>query len=86
VVDQPAQFSWTLNKKNKVESVIGKSDIDRKAWAESLSIAKLALSHKIQDMTNGALFYHTHYVKPHWAKHMKIVYVSKAHIYYKPIS
>lgn len=82
VVYQDSQFSWTLYNKN-LKSIVNSSNIEAKAWQESLMIAEYALDDRIPDITNGSLFYHTHKVKPTWSKHKKKTVNSKWHRYYK---
>lgn len=52
------QFSWYCD---------GKSDtpFDSSAWATAVKVA--GSYWKYEDPTNGALWYHAHYVNPRWA-------------------
>lgn len=76
VVFEPDQFSWTINDP-KVR--------DEKAWKRSLAVARRAFySGKSADPTGGATFYHAHYVRPSWAKQMRVVAEIGGHVFYVP--
>jgi spore germination cell wall hydrolase CwlJ-like protein len=68
VVWQRRQFSWTQDGKSDWPNT--KNKLERKAWKESKIIAKSILSYwqvlQYTDVTNGALYYHNHKVKPVW--------------------
>lgn len=72
------QFSWYCD---------GKPDIitDFKTFQQirTLVLQVLPVSHKIYDVTGGALFYHATYVRPKWAKHKKNTAKIETHIFYK---
>jgi len=59
MVRHRCQFSWWCD---------GKSDQprDRRAWRESVGLAKLVLGGRTDDPTAGALWYHADYVSPNW--------------------
>ena len=69
VVYEPAQFSWTLKPKAK---------IDKEEWQR---VAKEAL-HGIYHPSN-ALWFHSKKVKPAWRKRFKIVAIEGNHIFYR---
>jgi len=76
VVYAHKQFSWTSD---------GKSDKphEKKAWKESLSLAKNVLDDKSILLGTEATSYHAVYVTPYWAKSfVRIGQVGK-HIFYK---
>jgi len=74
VVQQHAQFSWTLTHKlvKKMSS---------KEWTESFKIA--SLYQKYKDPTNGSLYYHSKKVHPKWANKLKRTKNIGSHIFYK---
>lgn len=68
------QFSWYCD---------GKSDtpFDSEAWASAIRVA--GSYWKYPDPTAGALWYHAHYVRPHWAGERYVTV--GAHKFYKEI-
>lgn len=75
------QFSWTCDR--KLMGTI--PDYEAKGWQESLTSVKKALTMYYQqkvDVTQGATFYHAHYVNPGWHTLEKITSIG-SHIYYK---
>jgi spore germination cell wall hydrolase CwlJ-like protein len=87
VVYQKKQFSWTLIKTNtidRVDALVKRSVLERDAWNESKLVADLALSGKLKDITDGALYYHTHEVSPKWNfKIIEHTVSSEWHKFYK---
>jgi spore germination cell wall hydrolase CwlJ-like protein len=74
VVHQASQFSWTLS-----PTTIR----DRTAFEHALGIARTAL-HIEEDITNGALFFHTIQIKkPRWAHSLEESIVLNNHVFYK---
>lgn len=71
------QFSWLCETKTKV--------INRSLLKRSKAIALYAYINydKIDDMTNGATYYHATYVKPKWNNLKQTVKIGD-HIFYKP--
>lgn len=70
------QFSWYCD---------GKSDYpaNRQLYAKLENIAEeMYIEEESKDLTNGALFYHAHYVSPNW-KRMKRTAKIGAHIFYR---
>jgi spore germination cell wall hydrolase CwlJ-like protein len=61
-------------------------DKTSEAYKESLSTALhiYANYEKLQDFTQGALFYHADYVNPHWRGLTKTVTIGR-HIFYKEV-
>lgn len=71
-----AAFSWTT------ESNTNKQ-IERKAWARAIKIAKETYYNEVNSKAKDALFYHADYVKPRWAANkVKITKIGR-HIFYK---
>lgn len=72
------QFSWVCT--NKLPR------IDQKIYNYTREIAThVFLNHDlIEDITNGALFYHADYVNPRWKK-LEVTTKIGRHIFYKPI-
>ena len=71
------QFSWYCD---------GMPDIiyDHKSYNVALAVANQVLTkYNINDVTNGALFYHAYYVNPKWAKEKVKTVVHEDHIFYK---
>jgi N-acetylmuramoyl-L-alanine amidase len=72
------QFSWYCD---------GKPDIpkDKQMFEEILEFVKDVLPNidNMQDVTDGAVFYHAHYVRPPWARHKQRVAKIEDHIFYK---
>jgi N-acetylmuramoyl-L-alanine amidase len=72
------QFSWYCD---------GKSDkiYDWKTFNEirELVLTSLPVVSMINDITDGATFYHATYVKPRWAKHMVKTIQIGDHIFYR---
>jgi len=70
------QFSWYCD---------GKADIirDQDAYELALAVAHQVLSgYDMQDVTDGALWYHATYVKPYWAKEKLYTVKHEDHIFY----
>jgi N-acetylmuramoyl-L-alanine amidase len=72
------QFSWMCTK--------NLPNIDERIYSYSRSLAiKVFFNHDlIDDITEGALFYHATYVKPRW-DNLKVTTKIGRHIFYKPI-
>lgn len=72
------QFSWVCMK--------NLPRIDERIYSYSRSLAiKVFFNHDlIDDITEGALFYHATYVKPRW-DNLKVTTKIGRHIFYKPI-
>jgi spore germination cell wall hydrolase CwlJ-like protein len=74
IVYERKQFSWThVTKDKRIKGNI----------RDILSITHKALSGVLVDVTHGATFYHTIYVKPFWAKHKVLTVQINNHIFYK---
>lgn len=71
------QFSWYCD---------GRPDIplNLEMYERVKSIARLVLSGAINDITEGALFYHADYVDPPWSRFMDKTVKIDDHIFYSP--
>jgi len=69
-------FSWTTN---------GKSDkvYDKKSWKKALVIAKKVQNNQVNDITNGAVYFHEVSVRPVWRKRCIQTTKIGAHVFYK---
>jgi spore germination cell wall hydrolase CwlJ-like protein len=69
------QFSWWCD---------GKSDhpTEHGAWKSALKLAAAVVSRKHPDPTNGALFFHNHQVRPHWAARKRLSARIGNHLFY----
>ena len=74
VVNQPKQFSY----KGKV----GKMR-DRAAFNRAQKIASEALAGAPRNLTGGATYFHTTYVKPSWSKRFTRTTKIGAHVFYR---
>lgn len=69
-------FSWTCDRLSNTPPY------EEQSYSDAKEIAWLALNGNLQDVTGGADFYHAKYVRPKWAKKMKITVVIGGHIFY----
>lgn len=87
VVVEPYQFSWTtgavIMRTNGWTLTPHAVPTDRKAWRKAIEIAKLAMSRKHKDPTEGALFYHATYVSPSWKSRMIETAAIGQHLFYQ---
>lgn len=69
------QFSWFCD---------GRSDhpANVKAWKESLALARVIYWGYSQDPTDGALWYHADYVRPHWRRALERGPKIGRHVFY----
>lgn len=70
------QFHWWCD---------GRSDEprERHAWNEAVELARKALEGKVDDPTDGALYFHNARVRPSWAdRHRRTTRIG-SHIYYR---
>jgi spore germination cell wall hydrolase CwlJ-like protein len=71
------QFSWKCDSRSNMPA---ESD----GWEEAKSIAYNMYVHKeFRGITEGATHYHATYVKPYWAKSLRLVGRIGAHVYYR---
>ena len=79
-----AQFScWNKNDPNY--RILQKIGAENPLFRECLIIAKHAINGKLQDFTNGALYYHTKQIKPKWAIGTSPCYEVKNHLFYNDV-
>lgn len=71
------QFSWWCDKYSDKPR-------EKKAWQRALELSRDALSGRVSDPTNGALFYHATRVKPRWSRTFLKTNRIGNHIFYKP--
>lgn len=71
------QFSWWCD---------GQPDdpTEAHAWQRSLEISRRVLADEVPDPTNGALYYHTDYVKPKWSRQFQRTTRIGRHLFYRP--
>lgn len=76
VIMEPRQFSW-FRRLLRFDFVEGEPrDIAIKVLTEHENGVR-------EDLTDGAMWYHTIYTKPDWAKKLQITKRYKKHIFYK---
>ena len=74
MVNQPKQFSY----KGKVDKMG-----DRAAFNRAQKIASEALAGAPRNLTGGATYFHTTYVKPSWSKRFTRTTRIGAHVFYR---
>jgi len=74
------QFSWYCEHKTEMPS-----DLDPKAWRDSLKIAAAVLQRDsaIPDPTGGALWYHASFTRPNWALGFESTTIIGMHVFYR---
>jgi len=75
VVWQKKQFSWTFVIRNQEPQ-------NEDAWETAQKIAYEVMSGKIEDISNGATFYHSKVVNPSWNSQMEVSTVIGKHVFY----
>lgn len=86
-VFKPKQFSWAnpltaTNGKKRERLAKRYIPTEEKAWDIARQIAYHTVKGHVRDFTKGAMFYHTHAVKPHWAKTVRLVAIIGQHRFY----
>lgn len=79
------QFSWWCNSKLKAKAIANRfRGAEKEVFEEIRNLATwiFLYHHKIEDVTNGATFYHATYVKPNWRNVEKTVRIED-HIFYR---
>ncbi|WP_288986712.1 cell wall hydrolase, partial [uncultured Cobetia sp.] len=63
----------------------GRSDRIREpaAYAEARDVARQALNHQLEDVTDGALYFHARYATPYWAKRFVRTARIGQHLFYR---
>lgn len=88
VVYQHKQFSWTLDKSKLSKKSLNQQFKWDKIELDNIKViekfADRALGQGFEDLTKGAMYYHTHAVDPYWSGSKKYVFSSRWHKYYKP--
>lgn len=74
IVQEPYQFSWTLQKKSYIPD-------DPKAFLECVQSVYIAL--QSPDITNGATHYHLDSINPDWATEYTYLEQFGSHKFYK---
>ena len=86
VVVEPHQFSWTtggvMMRMNGWTLLPHMVPNDLRALHKAVQIAQLAMSGKVEDPTQGALFYHADYVSPYWKESMTQIAAIGQHRFY----
>lgn len=77
VVTQKAQFSY------RHDGSMKRGFAEKDQYKRMVKLAKAVVHGKIEDPTDGAVFYHTKAVKPGWSKRVKKLDVIGSHIFYK---
>lgn len=77
VVYARAQFSWTLNAKQRAEQPRGP------LWEQSQTVAQAVLEqgYRVPDL-ESAVMYHADYVRPYWVKSVSRIQQIGRHIFY----
>jgi len=75
------QFSWYCQGKKSFKRLT-KDHVDVYNKTIKLAVHVYANYDKLNDPSNGALFYHADYVRPHWRKGMNKVAMIGKHIFY----
>jgi len=75
-IKHKCQFSWFCD---------GKSDDanDKRAWWKAVEYARIVMSYRIMDITEGATHYHATYVRPAWAYTKTRTTRIETHIFYR---
>jgi spore germination cell wall hydrolase CwlJ-like protein len=72
------QFSWFCDGKRK-------SIREDENWKKAMQVAEYVYDNydRIKDITDGAIMYHAHYVRPYWKKNYTRTVKIESHIFYK---
>lgn len=83
VVLKARQFSWTNDMVEDGKLLKSGIPKESRSWEVAQIIAKVILSKKRYDFTNGSMYYHTKNVDPVWNKSMVPTKIVGRHIFYK---
>ena len=89
VVTKDRQFSWTADKLQltskgyRLKKGAYPKKQEKAAWRSAVFVAELVMKNKVPDFTHGSTHYHANYVRPQWAKSMKLTRVVGRHIFYR---
>lgn len=75
VVFQAHQFSWVRNKP---------AVKDYEQYREVKQLVKEVVAGQHKDVTNGATYFHTRFIKPSWSHKMNCTARIGDHVFYKP--
>lgn len=75
VINQPAQFSYTIGGKKAIRN--------KSAYNRVLRVAEAALASTRRDLTGGATYFHTPSVRPAWAHRFQRTVQIGRHIFYR---
>jgi len=75
------QFSWYCD--GKSDEVNKDNEEEYQAWMRALRSSMQVLSGSVDDMVDGALWYHADYVNPKWNRDLEITVIHGDHIFYK---
>ena len=76
VVQKRHQFSYLLD--GSMDNPVNYKQMER-----MLVLAYDVMHRNVEDVTNGSLFYHNHYVAPQWSEHYEYIVTIGNHIFYK---
>lgn len=87
VVMAKKQFSWTedpaKNIRFKNGHVVIPGSLEKKAWQQSLMVARHTFYGRIHDFTAGATYFHTVAVMPAWSSKFEPTLRVGRHIFYR---
>ena len=78
VVYAPKQFSWTSIKKGADQH----PPASDKSWKRAQQLADKIIKGEVEDVTNGATFFHANSVKPYWRHAFERTTEIGNHIFY----
>lgn len=74
--ERGCQFSWVCIRRSHEPQ-------DMRAWARAMAIGEAAVRGRLQDPTNGAVFFHADSVNPYWSTAFRMVVQYGAHRFYR---
>jgi len=74
--DRGCQFSWVCIRRSHEPQ-------DMRAWARAQAIAAAAVRGRLEDPTDGAVFFHADSVNPYWSTAFRLVVQYGAHRFYR---
>lgn len=86
VVLAKRQFSWTRRLVKGNTLARAGLPLDDWAWNRAQIVARVTLSGRFYDLTNGATFYHTKSVHPAWRTAFVPVKTIGKHVFYRHIA
>lgn len=90
VVLAPRQFSaWNVGDPNRPLALnperYARGGVNKITWEQALRISREVLERRSVDPTRGALFYHTHAVRPSWSRYGIGKHSIGAHVFYADV-